>query len=134
MRRTKASLGPTIKKIASYLMLVGIIVSTVFFIAYTVFGNSLIGAVLFAIGCLASWLFAKLLDSYGDLVLHTAETADYLERIAAQYPEMAAETDPKPAAPSPSKPSSKSFWRCAKCGYANDVSVSVCECCGEPRS
>lgn len=84
MRRTKASLGPTIKKIASYFMLIGIIVSTVLFIAYVVFGNSLIGAVLFVVGCLASWLFTKLLDSYGELVLHTAETADYLEHIAAQ--------------------------------------------------
>lgn len=93
-----------------------------------------VGLLVLGVGCLISWLSTRLLQGFGELVQYTAEAASYLEHIAAQRPEMAAETDPKPAAPSPSRPSSKSFWRCAKCGYENDASASVCEYCGKPRS
>lgn len=137
----KPNSGAVIQGIAKVFMWIGIVGSAILAMsAGLAVGSSnvllglLIGVVIIGIGALISWLSTRLLQGFGELVQYAAETASYLKVLAAaQQPAKPFYQAASTAPPSTSKPSSKSFWRCAKCGFENGEHISVCEYCGAPR-
>lgn len=111
---TKRNSGPAIQGIATVSMTAGIIISVILGVVVFILlvnANEILGflaaLLIIGVGSLFSWLSTRLLHGFGELVQYTAETATYLERIAAAQKSVNAFTAQQPVKASTDQQSAK---------------------------
>ncbi len=86
--KIKTNSGKAIQGISAAIMLIGVLFSLLLagMVGIVVLDITdegvvgfLLGAVVFTIGCLLSWIETRVLRGFGEIVEYTAETAVYLE-------------------------------------------------------